>query len=204
MRETPLMHAGRGALRAAPVLLLFSGGVDSALLAALVHRALPSEARHQRCCPLTAALLLEAVLVTAIGHIESLPAIDNDVVNERTCLFSIRCEHLHEFRRCTLGVFVIRVHHTSTHCRQGVKCRCRVLRIHGGCVTGLRRRGAVLVQVPIDLANVCFDGGASPDRLAALDALAELQTHAPDRCLLPKGSQHLQSRSGRLGDLRVL
>ena len=44
---------------------------------------------------------------------------------------------------------------------------------------------AARLQVPIDLANVCFDGGASPDRLAALDAMAELQTYAPDRCLLP-------------------
>lgn len=33
--------------------------------------------------------------------------------------------------------------------------------------------------VPIDLANVCFDGGTSPDRLSALDALEELPQ---DRC----------------------
>ena len=36
--------------------------------------------------------------------------------------------------------------------------------------------------VPIDLASVCFEGaGQSPDRLAALDALAELQGFAPGR-----------------------
>jgi hypothetical protein len=34
---------------------------------------------------------------------------------------------------------------------------------------------------PIDLASLCFDGGASPDRLAALDALRELRALAPDR-----------------------
>ena len=39
-------------------------------------------------------------------------------------------------------------------------------------------------QAPIDLANVCFDGGVSPDRLAALDALLELQAYAPDRCAI--------------------
>lgn len=36
-------------------------------------------------------------------------------------------------------------------------------------------------DVPIDLASVCFDGGASPDRASALDALAELRQLAPDR-----------------------
>ena len=35
--------------------------------------------------------------------------------------------------------------------------------------------------VPIDLASVCFDGGASPDRQSALDALRELQAFAPGR-----------------------
>lgn len=34
---------------------------------------------------------------------------------------------------------------------------------------------------PIDLASICFDGGASPDRLSALDALGELQSVAPTR-----------------------
>ena len=34
---------------------------------------------------------------------------------------------------------------------------------------------------PIDLASVCFDSGRSPDRLAALDALAELRQLAPTR-----------------------
>lgn len=36
-------------------------------------------------------------------------------------------------------------------------------------------------EAPIDLASVCFDGGASPDRLSALDALAELRQLAPSR-----------------------
>lgn len=36
-------------------------------------------------------------------------------------------------------------------------------------------------EAPIDLASVCFDGGASPDRLSALDALAELRQLAPER-----------------------
>lgn len=36
-------------------------------------------------------------------------------------------------------------------------------------------------QLPIDLASICFDGGNSPDRLAALDALQELQAFAPTR-----------------------
>ncbi|GBF97063.1 hypothetical protein Rsub_09536 [Raphidocelis subcapitata] len=34
---------------------------------------------------------------------------------------------------------------------------------------------------PVDLVNVCFDSGASPDRLAARDALAELAAAAPGR-----------------------
>ena len=36
-------------------------------------------------------------------------------------------------------------------------------------------------QVPIDLASVCFNGGKSADRLAALDAAQELAAFAPDR-----------------------
>lgn len=36
--------------------------------------------------------------------------------------------------------------------------------------------------VPIDLANVCFDRGKSPDRLAAMAALNELAEFAPERC----------------------
>jgi len=35
--------------------------------------------------------------------------------------------------------------------------------------------------LPIDLASVCFDGGASPDRQSALDALRELRRVAPER-----------------------
>lgn len=34
---------------------------------------------------------------------------------------------------------------------------------------------------PIDLASICFDGGTSPDRRAALDALQELRAAAPGR-----------------------
>jgi hypothetical protein len=37
------------------------------------------------------------------------------------------------------------------------------------------------MQAPIDLATVCFNGGASPDRIAAHDALSELWAYAPDR-----------------------
>jgi NH3-dependent NAD+ synthetase len=36
-------------------------------------------------------------------------------------------------------------------------------------------------DVPIDLSNVCFVGGASPDRLAAHSALLELAAFAPRR-----------------------
>jgi len=36
-------------------------------------------------------------------------------------------------------------------------------------------------SVPVDLCNVCFDGGRSPDRLAARSALEELCSCAPDR-----------------------
>jgi hypothetical protein len=36
-------------------------------------------------------------------------------------------------------------------------------------------------DVPIDLSNVCFVGGASPDRLAAHSALLELAVFAPQR-----------------------
>ena len=36
-------------------------------------------------------------------------------------------------------------------------------------------------QLPIDLCNVCFDGGKSPDRLSALAALDELSSWAPER-----------------------
>ncbi|KAK2079960.1 hypothetical protein QBZ16_002355 [Prototheca wickerhamii] len=35
--------------------------------------------------------------------------------------------------------------------------------------------------LPIDLVSICFDGGASPDRASALDALAELADWAPAR-----------------------
>jgi hypothetical protein len=34
---------------------------------------------------------------------------------------------------------------------------------------------------PIDLSNVCFAGGGSPDRISALDALAELSAAFPRR-----------------------
>lgn len=34
---------------------------------------------------------------------------------------------------------------------------------------------------PVDLVNVCFAAGASPDRVAALDALRELRAVAPGR-----------------------
>ena len=37
------------------------------------------------------------------------------------------------------------------------------------------------LAVPIDLSNVCFDGGRSPDRLSALSALAELARTCPGR-----------------------
>lgn len=36
-------------------------------------------------------------------------------------------------------------------------------------------------DVPIDLSNICFDNGTSPDRLAAISALEELTTFAPTR-----------------------
>lgn len=36
-------------------------------------------------------------------------------------------------------------------------------------------------DVPIDLASICFDGGVSPDRQSALDALQELRALAPLR-----------------------
>jgi asparagine synthetase B (glutamine-hydrolysing) len=36
-------------------------------------------------------------------------------------------------------------------------------------------------EEPIDLVNVCFDGGASPDRISSLDALEELSELAPSR-----------------------
>lgn len=36
-------------------------------------------------------------------------------------------------------------------------------------------------EAPIDLVSVCFDGGRSPDRCAALDALAELRAACPGR-----------------------
>ncbi|CAK0764618.1 hypothetical protein CVIRNUC_003176 [Coccomyxa viridis] len=36
-------------------------------------------------------------------------------------------------------------------------------------------------SVPIDLASICFDGGQSPDRQSAIDALAELRKYAPNR-----------------------
>jgi hypothetical protein len=36
-------------------------------------------------------------------------------------------------------------------------------------------------EAPIDLASICFAGGTSPDRLAVLDALAELRAAAPGR-----------------------
>eukprot|EP00798_Chlamydomonas_sp_ICE-L_P007898 gene7898-1109_t len=36
-------------------------------------------------------------------------------------------------------------------------------------------------DVPIDLSNVCFDAGRSPDRLSARSALAELAAYAPSR-----------------------
>ncbi|KAK9835136.1 hypothetical protein WJX81_000522 [Elliptochloris bilobata] len=40
---------------------------------------------------------------------------------------------------------------------------------------------ALPAGAPIDLACVCFDGGRSPDRLAAIDALSELAAVAPGR-----------------------
>jgi hypothetical protein len=44
---------------------------------------------------------------------------------------------------------------------------------------------ALPAGAPIDLASICFDGGASPDRAAARDALDELSAFAPDRCAPP-------------------
>ncbi|GAB4823023.1 hypothetical protein N2152v2_010069 [Parachlorella kessleri] len=40
---------------------------------------------------------------------------------------------------------------------------------------------ALLPDAPIDLASICFAGGTSPDRLAALDAVEELRAFAPSR-----------------------
>jgi asparagine synthetase B (glutamine-hydrolysing) len=40
---------------------------------------------------------------------------------------------------------------------------------------------ALTPGVPIDLANICFDGGKSPDRKAALSALQELAAYGPSR-----------------------
>ena len=61
--------------------------------------------------------------------------------------------------------------------------------------------GVLPKGAPIDLASVCFDGGRSPDRLAARDALEELHAYAPCRYLpplaqashlpLPEGQPHL-------------
>ena len=58
--------------------------------------------------------------------------------------------------------------HKETHRhdhRSSLMCLCRVLP----------------AGEPIDLASICFHAGCSPDRLSALDALAELQTIAPTR-----------------------
>ena len=62
---------------------------------------------------------------------------------------------------------------------------------------------AARLQVPIDLANVCFDSGASPDRLAARDALAELQAYAPDRSCWPLITAIYYAERW-LGDMRLL
>jgi asparagine synthetase B (glutamine-hydrolysing) len=40
---------------------------------------------------------------------------------------------------------------------------------------------SVPADEPIDLVNVCFDSGQSPDRLSALDTLEELASVAPER-----------------------
>lgn len=49
---------------------------------------------------------------------------------------------------------------------------------------------ALPASVPIDLASVCFDGGRSPDRLAAQDALEELHAYAPGRRVTPCDDAH--------------
>ena len=37
------------------------------------------------------------------------------------------------------------------------------------------------IHEPIDLVNVCFDHGKSPDRLSSLESLEELTRFAPER-----------------------
>lgn len=91
----------------APLMVLFSGGVDSTILAALTHRSLPPGAL--------------ACITTYL------------------CIFT-----------CVFKRPLCPPHLASP-------------------------------EAPIDLVSICFDGGRSPDRHAALDALEELQAMAPTR-----------------------
>lgn len=125
-REAPLLPA-------APVLVLFSGGNDSTLMAALAHKCLP-------------------------------PGAPIDLSNGE-------------------GRGAARLCKTREQRWWGWRLSNRLRRSGCPMATLRRRRSAPALNARLLLLTraVCFDGGRSPDRVAARSSLLELAAYAPDR-----------------------
>lgn len=141
----------------APVLILFSGGLDSTLMAALVHEALPPGEELQHCVQ---------------GHQQS-----------RRSGTGAGGDGRRKVGGAPAGAGAVAGAGGENSLAGGRKNVENVGQF--GPAPDLMRVHAAAPQltpgVPIDLSSICFAGGESPDRRAALDALAELQQLAPER-----------------------